>query len=106
MEQGGVRTGRSEVDADAGGFFDDAGADLEQVLPEGRKLGPGERHPAGHGIVEGEHQPVGRAVCRTRRNWLAGGLWQEVRSEASWPLCSLIRFEKRVGRLLEGLRLG
>ena len=61
-EQGGVRTGRSEVDADAGGRLDDAGADLEQARPEGRELGPGERHPAGHGIAEGEHQPVGRGV--------------------------------------------
>ena len=30
-----MRTGRSEVDADAGGLLDDAGADLEQALPEG-----------------------------------------------------------------------
>ena len=50
------------MDTDAGGPLDDAGADLEQTLPEGRKLGPGERHPAGHGIAEGEHQPVGRGV--------------------------------------------
>ena len=50
------------MDADAGGPLDDAGADLEQALPEGRKLGPGERHPAGHGIAQGEHQPVGRGV--------------------------------------------
>ena len=34
-EPGGIRTGRSEVDADAGGLLDDAGADLEQALPEG-----------------------------------------------------------------------
>ena len=33
-----------------------------------------------------------------RRNWLAIGLWQEVRSEASWPLCSLIRFSGTRGR--------
>ena len=50
------------MDTDAGGPLDDASADLEQALPEGRKLGPGERHPAGHGIAEGEHQPVGRGV--------------------------------------------
>ena len=53
---------RSEVYADAGGPLDDAGADLEQVLPEGCELGPGERHPAGRGIAQGEHQPVGRGV--------------------------------------------
>ena len=50
------------MDADAGGLFDDAGADLEQAFPEGRELGPGKRHPAGHGIAQGEHEPVGRGV--------------------------------------------
>ena len=50
------------MDADAGGPLDDAGADLEQAFPEGRELGPGERHPVGHGIAQGEHQPVGRGV--------------------------------------------
>ena len=47
---------------DAGGPLDDAGADLEQPLPEGRKLGPGGWHPAGHGIAEGEQLPIGRGV--------------------------------------------
>ena len=61
-EQGGVRTGRSEVDVDAGGPLDDAGSDLEQARPEGTELGPGERHPSRHGIAQGEHQPVGRGV--------------------------------------------
>ena len=50
------------MDADARGLLDDAGADLEQARPEGRELGPGERHLAGHGIAQGEHQPVGRGV--------------------------------------------
>ena len=61
-EQGGVGTGRGEVDADARGPLDDAGADLEQAFPEGRELGPGERPPSRHGIAQGEHQPVGRGV--------------------------------------------
>ena len=50
------------TDTDAGGPLDDAGADFEQTLPEGCKLGPCERHPAGHGIAEGEQQPAGRGV--------------------------------------------
>ena len=50
------------MDADAGGPLDDAGSDLEQACPEGRELGPGERHPAGRGIAQGEHQPVGRGA--------------------------------------------
>ena len=50
------------MDADPGGLLDDARADLEQALPEGGELGPGERHPSRHGIAEGEHQPVGRGV--------------------------------------------
>ena len=50
------------MDAYAGGFFDDEGADLEKAFPKGRELGPGERHPAGHGIAQGEHQPIGRGV--------------------------------------------
>ena len=50
------------MDADPGGLLHDAGADLEQVLPEGRELGPGERHPSRHGIAEREHQPVGGGV--------------------------------------------
>ena len=57
-EEGGVRAGRGEVDADAGGLFDDAGADLEQAQPEGGELGAGERHGTGNGIAQGEHQPV------------------------------------------------
>ena len=72
-------------------FSDDAGADLEQALPEGGELGPGERHPAGHGIAQGEHQPVGRGVQDEAElvgeRALAGGP-----AEASWPLCSLMRF--------------
>jgi hypothetical protein len=32
------------------------------------------------------------AVCRMSRIWLARGLRQLVRSEASWALCNLIRF--------------
>jgi hypothetical protein len=36
------------------------------------------------------HQAAGRAaVCRMRWNWLARGLRQEVRSEASRVMCSL-----------------
>jgi hypothetical protein len=31
-------------------------------------------------------------VCSTKRTWLARADRQLVRSEASWPLCSLIRF--------------
>ena len=53
------------MDADAGSLFDDAGADLEQARPEDRELGPGERHPAGHGIAQGKHQPVGGGVQDT-----------------------------------------
>ena len=48
-EEGGVRAGRGEVDADAGGLFDDAGADLEQAQPEGGELGAGERRGTGKG---------------------------------------------------------
>ena len=50
------------MDADAGGLLDDPGGDLEEVLPEGRELGPGKWHPAWHGIAQGEHQPVGGGV--------------------------------------------
>ena len=31
-------------------------------------------------------------MWRISLNWLAVGLWQEVRSEASWTLCCLMRF--------------
>ena len=50
------------MDADAGGLFDDAGADLEQAPADGGELGPVERHPARHRIAEREHQPVGGGV--------------------------------------------
>ena len=46
-EEGGVGAGRGEVDADAGGFLDDAGADLEHAQPEGCGLGTGERRGGG-----------------------------------------------------------
>ena len=61
-EEGGVRAGRGEVDADAVGLFDDSGADLEQAQPEGGELGAGERRLAGNGVTQGEHQPVGAGV--------------------------------------------
>ena len=50
------------MDADAGGLFDDAGADLEQASADGGELGPVERHPARHRIAQGEHEPVGGGV--------------------------------------------
>ena len=50
------------MDADAGGLFDDAGADLEEAQPESGELGAGERHCAGDGVAQGEHQPVGCGV--------------------------------------------
>lgn len=48
-EQRGVGTGGGEMDAAAGGLFDDAGAELEQAQPEGGELGCGE--PAGGGMA-------------------------------------------------------
>ncbi len=47
------------MDSDAGGLFDDAGAELEQSQPEGGELGLGERAGARHGVAQGQHQPVG-----------------------------------------------
>ena len=57
-------SGQGEGEPDAGGLFDHAGTDLEKPVPKGRELGPGERHRPGHGIAQGEDQPIGRA-CRT-----------------------------------------
>ena len=37
-DQGGVGTGRGEVDADVGRLLDDAGGDFEQAHPECREL--------------------------------------------------------------------
>ena len=70
------------MDADAGGLLDNAGADLEQVLCEGCELGPGERHPAGHGIAQGEHQPVGRGVQEEMRGAGRGKELEELVREA------------------------
>ena len=50
------------MDADAGAFLDHLGADLDEALPEGGEIGPGERDAARHGIAQGEHQPVGNGV--------------------------------------------
>ena len=50
------------MDTDAGGFFDDAGADLEQAQPESGELGAGERHCAWDDVAQGKHQPVGAGV--------------------------------------------
>ena len=81
------------MDAYPGGLFDDAGADLKQVLPEGCELGLGERHPAGHGIAQGEHQPVGRGIEHQTQlvgdRALAGG---PVRGELA-----LVQFDRVLG---------
>ncbi len=50
------------MDSDAGGLFDDAGADLEQPQPEGGELRPGERTGGRDGIAKAQHQPVGSGM--------------------------------------------
>ena len=74
-------------------FVDDARADLEQALPEGGELGPGERHPSRHGIAQGEHQPVGFRGVQDEAE-LVGERCSGMRSgrRRAWPLCSLMRF--------------
>jgi hypothetical protein len=42
-------------------------------------------------------------VCRTRRTWLASGERQLVRSEASWVLCSLIKFSALTAGTVQGV---
>ena len=61
-QEDGARAGRGDVDADAGGLFDDAGANLEQAQPESGELGACERHRTGNCVAQGEHQPVGTGV--------------------------------------------
>ena len=81
-EECGVGTGRCEVDADAGGLLDDAGADLEQSQPKGCELCSGERRGAGNGVAQREHEPIGCGVEEqpelVGEGALAGG---EVRGE-------------------------
>ncbi len=61
-EQSGIRVGGGEVDSDAGGLFDDAGADLEQPQPEGAELSLGERTGGRDGVAKAQHQPVGSGM--------------------------------------------
>src|SRR5829696_1515695 len=67
-EEDGVGAGAGEGDADPAGGLGDAGGDLQEPEPDRREFGPGESI------------------------WLAVAARQLVRSEASWALCSLIRF--------------
>ena len=82
------------MDAHAGSLLDHPGAGLEQSVAEGGELGPVERHAAGHGVAQREHQPVGRGVQdqpelvgeRALAGSAAGG---------ELTLCCLIRFSAR-----------
>jgi hypothetical protein len=83
--------GGTEGETDAACGLDNAGGDFQQAKPQRRELRGGQFPGFGNGITYSEHQPIG-AVWRTRRTWLASAERQLVRSEASWVLCSLIRF--------------
>ena len=60
--EGGVWSGGGEGYSDAVGGFSDKGADLGQPDAHGGELGLGQRVLDGHGIAQGEHQPVGGGV--------------------------------------------
>ena len=61
-EQPSVRTGGSEGHADAGGGFDDAGADLQEPESDRGELGGGQLVSRGDGVAQAEHEPVGGGV--------------------------------------------
>ena len=52
----------------------------------------GSDYTATNGTLTFAAGETSKTVSVTSLSWLASGLWQEVRSEASWPLCILIRF--------------
>ena len=84
-----MRTGGGEGDAHAAGGLDDPAGDLEQVQPERGELGGGQLVRPGDAVAQGQQQPVGGGV-QDKADLV--GERQEVRSEASWALCSFTRF--------------
>ena len=90
-EQSGVWAGNGKGEPDARRRLDNPRAELQEAQAKGSELSSGEHVCLRDDISDGEHQPVGR-VCRIRRIWLASGLRQLVRSEASCALCDLMRF--------------
>lgn len=61
-DEGGVGAGGGEGDAHAVSRLADARADLQQPDPQGGELGLGQGVCLGHGVADGEHQPVGGGV--------------------------------------------
>ena len=73
-------------EADAGGGFDDAGGKLRQAQADGGDVGSGERMGRGNGVVQLSGSASKRRCAGSGASDWAGGLWQLVRSEASWAL--------------------
>ena len=90
-EQFGLRASGREGDADPAGGLDDAGGDFEKPEPYRLELRGRQIARLRDGVADREDEPIA-AVWKTRRTWLASAERQLVRSEASWVLCSLIRF--------------
>jgi hypothetical protein len=90
-DEPGVWAGSGEGDPDARGGFDDACPELEKAKSDGGELGGGEHVRLGNGVTDGKNEPIGGGM-QDQAHLVARGLRQEVRSEASWVLCNLIRF--------------
>ena len=61
-EQRGVGTSCGEGEADSGGGFDDAGAELEKAQADSGELGGGQGVRRRDGVAHGKDQPVGGGV--------------------------------------------
>ena len=89
-EQIGLGTSCREGETDAAGRLDDTGCDFEKPEPDSGELGRGQIARLRDGVAHGGDKPIGGSVEDEAD--LARAARQLVRSEASWDLCSSIRF--------------
>ena len=90
-EQIGLRTSCREGETDAAGCLGDTGCDFEKPEPDSGELGRGQIARLWDGVAHGKDEPIGGGV-EDEADLVGERERQLVRSEASWDLCSLIRF--------------
>jgi hypothetical protein len=90
-EQIGLGTSCREGETNAAGRLGDTGGDFEKPEPDRCELGRGQITRLRDGVAHSEDEPIGGGV-ENEADLVGERRAAVVRSEASWDLCSLIRF--------------